>query len=74
MNGHGSDPDAIPLAIESRLKWLANNQRFADLTFIVGEDKEMVYAHKVIIASGQCDCATSSFACSNQFCCSLMNL
>lgn len=52
-----SEPNsnAIPLAIEPRMKWFVNNQRFADVVFVVGEEKQMVYAHKNIIASGQCE-------------------
>lgn len=48
------ESNAIPLAIEPRMKWFVNNQRFADVRFVVGEEKQMVYAHKNIIASGQC--------------------
>ena len=48
-----SKADDIPLAIEPRMKWLVNNHRFADVTFAVGEEEEIVYAHKSILASGQ---------------------
>lgn len=44
----------IPLSIDTRMKWFVNNPRFADVTFVVGEKKEIIYAHKCIIASGQC--------------------
>ncbi|XP_037035621.1 BTB/POZ domain-containing protein 6-A-like [Bradysia coprophila] len=52
MNEAKSTIDDIPLAIESRIKWFVNNQRFADITFVVGKEKEIVYAHKNIMASG----------------------
>ncbi|XP_037047780.1 BTB/POZ domain-containing protein 3-like [Bradysia coprophila] len=52
MNVPNNDADAIPLEIEPRMEWFVNNNRFADVSFIVGEQKEMVYAHKIIIASG----------------------
>lgn len=44
--------NAIPLAIEARMKWLVNNPRFADVVFVVGAEKQMVYAHKCTIATG----------------------
>ncbi|KAG4071509.1 hypothetical protein HA402_011663 [Bradysia odoriphaga] len=52
MNKPNSTVDGIPLAIEPRIKWFVKNRRFADLKFVVGEEKEIVYAHKNIMASG----------------------
>ncbi|KAG4078576.1 hypothetical protein HA402_002690 [Bradysia odoriphaga] len=52
MSESNINADDIPLAIGARMKWLVNNQRFADATFVVGEGKKLVYAHKNILATG----------------------
>ncbi len=34
-------------------KWLVNNQQFSDVQFLVGVNKDLVYAHKIMLASGK---------------------
>lgn len=53
MNDSISNVDVIPLPIEPRMKWFVNNQRFTDVQFVVGPEKQLVFAHKMIIASGK---------------------
>lgn len=53
MSGPGPS-NAIPFAIDERMKWFVNNLRLADVKFIVGDDKETIFAQKFVLASGEC--------------------
>lgn len=52
MSGPGPS-DVIPFGIDERMEWFVNNQRLADVKFIVGDDKETIFAHKFVLASGE---------------------
>ena len=37
----------------SPVKLLVNNEKYSDVSFSVGEEEQLIYGHKMILASGK---------------------
>ena len=41
-----------PYEVSDQTKNLANNQHLSDVTFLVGDEKRLIYAHRFVLALG----------------------